>query len=92
MGRQLDWGGRALQGHIRRRAPSGSWEYILDVGRYGAQRCQGCGKRFWIERRPKERCPACGGEAYMRGPQITYTCAQCGHTEVTKVWVGTSGG
>jgi hypothetical protein len=33
----------ATQGHIRKRAPSGSWEYILDVGRYGAQRCQGCG-------------------------------------------------
>ena len=55
-------GGSTLQGHIRRRGPSGSWEYILDVGRYGAQRCQGCGKRFWIERRPKELCPACGGE------------------------------
>ena len=41
---------------------SGSWEYILDVGRYGAQRCQGCGRRFWVERRPKESCPACGGE------------------------------
>ena len=58
----LSKGGSALQGHIRRRGPSGSWEYILDVGRYGAQRCQGCGRRFWIERRPKEVCPACGGE------------------------------
>ena len=54
-------GGDALQGHIRRRA-SGSWEYILDVGRHRAQRCQDCGKRFWIERRPKELCPTCGGE------------------------------
>jgi integrase len=50
------------QGHIRKRPLSGSWEYILDVGRYRAQRCQSCGKRFWIERRPKELCPACGGE------------------------------
>ena len=58
----LSKGGSALQGHIRRRGSSGSWEYILDVGRYRAQRCQGCGKRFWIERRPKESCPACGGE------------------------------
>ena len=58
----LGKGGSALQGHIRRRGPAGSWEYILDVGRYGAQRCQGCGRRFWIERRPKELCPACGGE------------------------------
>jgi integrase len=51
-----------LQGHIRRRGPAGSFEYILDVGRHGAQRCQGCGRRFWIERRPKEVCSACGGE------------------------------
>jgi integrase len=50
------------QGHIRKRAPAGSWEYILDVGRYRAQRCQGCGKRFWVERRPQAVCPACGGE------------------------------
>jgi hypothetical protein len=55
-------GGSALQGHIRTRGPAGSWEYILDVGRYGAQRCQDCGRHFWIERRPKESCPACGGE------------------------------
>ena len=51
-----------MQGHIRRHGTSGSWEYILDVGRYGAQRCQGCGKRFWTERRPKKTCPSCGGE------------------------------
>jgi ssDNA-binding Zn-finger/Zn-ribbon topoisomerase 1 len=58
----LRTGGDALQGHIRRRVPEGSWEYILDVGRYGAQRCQDCNRRFWIERRPKVVCPACGGE------------------------------
>ena len=58
----LSTGGGALQGHIRRRGSSGSWEYILDVGRHDAQRCRGCGRRFWIERRPKEVCPACGGE------------------------------
>ena len=58
----LSEGGSTLQGHIRRRGPSGSWEYILDVGRYGAQRCQVCDKRFWTERRPEEACPACGGE------------------------------
>ena len=62
MRRRLREGGSALQGHIRRRAPAGSWEYILDVGRYRAERCQDCGRRFWIERRPKETCPACGGE------------------------------
>jgi predicted RNA-binding Zn-ribbon protein involved in translation (DUF1610 family) len=61
---KLGKGGDALQGHIRRRGPSGAWEYILDVGRYRAQRCQSCGKRFWVERRPKPACPACGGELY----------------------------
>ena len=55
-------GGGALQGHIRRRAPLGSWEYILDVGVFAAQRCEACGRRFWVVRRPKESCPSCGGE------------------------------
>ncbi len=54
-------GGSVLQGHIRRRAPTGSWEYILDVGRCRAQRCVACGRRIWVERKPKERCPSCGG-------------------------------
>jgi len=57
----LSEGGGPLQGHIRRRGPSGSWEYILDVGVFAAQRCQSCKRRFWVERKPKESCPACGG-------------------------------
>ena len=51
-----------MRGHIRQRGESGSWEYIVDVGLAPAQRCQECGKRFWVERRPKESCPACGGQ------------------------------
>jgi hypothetical protein len=74
-------GGSTLQGHIRRRGPSGSWEYILDVGRYGAQRCQGCNRRFWIERRPKQVCPACGGELCgndrATGPALATLLARC---------------
>ena len=27
-----------------------------------AQRCRTCNRRFWLERKPKERCPSCGGE------------------------------
>jgi predicted RNA-binding Zn-ribbon protein involved in translation (DUF1610 family) len=27
-----------------------------------AQRCSVCGKRFWMERKPKSACPKCGGE------------------------------
>jgi len=49
-----------MQGHIRQRAKH-SWEYIADIGLAAAERCSDCGKRFWIERRPKGVCPTCGG-------------------------------
>lgn len=49
-----------MQGHIRRRGKA-SFEYIVDVGLAPAQRCQDCGRRFWVERRPKAKCPKCGG-------------------------------
>ena len=43
--------------------PRGStWEYLVDVGRADAQRCQDCNRRFWVERKLKESCPHCGGE------------------------------
>ena len=53
-----------MRGSIRHRGEerAGSWEYIVDVGMAAAQRCQSCNKRFWVERRPKESCPKCGGE------------------------------
>jgi integrase len=54
-----------MQGHIRKRC-TGSWEYTIDVGRASAQRCQACSGRFWVERRPKDRCPGCGGELVLR--------------------------
>src|SRR5665811_18094 len=50
-----------MRGHVRKRGEPGSWEYIVDVGMATAQRCEGCGKRFWVERRPKASCPSCGG-------------------------------
>src|SRR5664280_580568 len=52
-----------MRGHVRHRGESscGSWEYIVDVGLATAQRCAACNKRLWIERRPKETCPKCGG-------------------------------
>jgi integrase len=53
-----------MQGHIRRRS-GGSWEYTIDVGKTLAQRCQACGKRFRVERRPQEACPRCGGELLL---------------------------
>ena len=51
-----------MRGHVRRRGKQGSFEYIVDVGLAAAQRCRVCGKRFWIERRPKAKCPKCGGK------------------------------
>ncbi len=53
-----------MQGHIRKRQPAGTWEYILDVGVFAAQRCEACGRRFWIERKPRESCPSCGGKLH----------------------------
>ena len=50
-----------MRGHIRRRGEH-SYEYIVDIGMASAQRCQDCNRRFWIERKPKECCPKCGGE------------------------------
>ena len=51
-----------MRGHIRRRSDPGGWEYIVDIGMAQAQRCRTCKRRFWVERRPKDACPACGGE------------------------------
>ncbi len=52
-----------MRGSIRHRGEerAGSWEYIVDIGLAAAQRCTVCTKRFWIERRPAESCPKCGG-------------------------------
>jgi integrase len=49
-----------MRGHIRKRGRAG-YEYIVDVGTAAAQRCEVCNKRYWLERRPKDSCPACGG-------------------------------
>jgi len=51
-----------MRGHVRRRGEPGSWEYIAGIGMAAAQRCTTCNKRFWIERRPKDVCPKCGGK------------------------------
>jgi integrase len=53
-----------VRGHVRHRGEerAGSWEYIVDIGLAAAQRCTVCNRRVWIERRPKESCPKCGGD------------------------------
>jgi integrase len=50
-----------MRGHIRPRGQH-SYEYIVDIGSASAQRCQRCGRRFWVERKLRESCPRCGGE------------------------------
>ena len=50
-----------MRGYIRRRGEH-SYEYIVDVGIATAQRCQSCGRRFWVERKLRESCPRCGGQ------------------------------
>jgi hypothetical protein len=51
-----------MRDHARKRGEPGSWEYIVDIGLAAAQRCEVCNKRLWIERRPRESCPKCGGK------------------------------
>ena len=50
-----------MQGHVRKRG-KGSWEYIADIGMDAAERCTNCGRRFWVERRPRQVCPKCAGK------------------------------
>jgi integrase len=49
-----------MRGSIRRRGTT-SFEYIVDIGSAAAQRCQDCGRRFWVERKPRQSCPKCCG-------------------------------
>ena len=53
-----------MRGSIRHRGDerAGSWEYIVDIGMAASAALPDCNRRFWVERRPKESCPACGGE------------------------------
>ncbi len=54
-----------MRGHIRRRGSPGSWTITYEVGRQPAQRCVVCDRRHWIDRRPLNACPKCGGELAM---------------------------
>ena len=51
-----------MQGHIRKRDGSSTWTVTYEVGKQPAQRCAACDGRFWVDRRPLEACPKCGGE------------------------------
>ncbi len=47
-----------MRGSVRKRS---TWEYKVELGNQPCQRCE-CGARFWLERKPLDRCPKCGGE------------------------------
>jgi integrase len=51
-----------MKGHVHKRGKPGSWAYVVELGTQPAQRCTECNKRFWLERKPLEKCPACAGE------------------------------
>lgn len=51
-----------MRGHIRKRGSPGTWQVVYDLGAQLAQRCLECDRRFWLERRPLEVCPKCGGK------------------------------
>ena len=52
-----------MRGHVRQRGKT--WSYLVDLGNQDMQRCD-CGFRAWVERKPLEACPKCGGELRQR--------------------------
>jgi integrase len=48
-----------MRGSVRRRGDS--WEHIVDTGMATRQRCTVCNAPHWVERRPLDSCPKCGG-------------------------------
>jgi len=80
-----------MPGHVRKRG-KGSWEYIADVGMAAAERCTGCGKRLWTERRPLDVCPKCGGrlvetEERRRQTKSGFPTSKEAHAAVNKILV-----
>ena len=49
-----------MRGGVRRRGPTGTWSYVIDMGKQSAQRCEHCGWRGWVTRERIDRCPKCG--------------------------------
>jgi len=80
-----------MQGHVRKRGKD-SWEYIADIGVHAAERCQGYGRRFWVESRLRETCPRCGGrlidtEERRRQTKSGFTTRRETQTAMSKVLV-----
>ncbi|MEX2275374.1 MAG: tyrosine-type recombinase/integrase [Actinomycetota bacterium] len=55
-----------MKNFIRHRS---TWEFYLDLGEQLAQRCTNCARRMWVERRPADVCPRCGGTLAEARPE-----------------------
>jgi len=55
-----------MRGHVRQPPGMKTWQLIYELGEHSAQRCVDCRKRFWVERRPLDECPRCGGQLVQR--------------------------
>lgn len=53
----------AARGIVRKRGKT--YGYIIELGSQRKQRCD-CGFKTWVERKPLETCPKCGGELHER--------------------------
>ena len=51
-----------MRGGTRKRVADGKYAFTITIPGQPAQRCNDCGKRFWIARRRLESCPVCHGE------------------------------
>ena len=51
-----------MRAGVRKRAVDGKYAYTITIPGQAAQRCESCGRRFWVERRRLESCPLCHGE------------------------------
>ena len=87
-------------GVVRKRTPrdvKGGWEYRLELGISEAQRCRGCGVRFWLDTAPLKACPACSGELedVRERRQVTrggFTTQREAVSALAKARVGRDGG
>jgi len=55
-----------MRGYVRQRGRT--WSWTINLGVQPRQCCQNaeCGAKFWIDRRPHECCPECGGQLVER--------------------------
>lgn len=79
-----------MRGSIRHRGDerAGSWEYIVDTGVAAAQRCQSCGKRLAVKRKPRDAGPERGSEPIESGERRHHPMAAVTKTHLDEVGEG----